>query len=420
MTKNTEPPVFNNEIAERITVARIALLMQMPFWGNLVSRLRVYQEDAKWCPTACTDGRAMYYNPKFVAPLTDKQLIFLLCHEVLHVVFEHLGRANDLSHEKFLGNIAADFAVNQVIVAENIGSPIGQYISFNDLMNYDKNNPKEGTLYDMRFKGWSYEEIYEFLKKNKDELKEKLGAHEFSVHLDLVDGDDDGDDGDGKDSGPKLTAEELQEIKDMMREAVLNAAQAAAGNVPLGIKRLIANLVEPKMNWQEMLTQKIDSQVKSDYSYMKLGRRSFSSDFIFPSMKKQPKIKVFLALDTSGSIGPEEINIFFSEVSGIVQQFPSFEIHVICFDSLAHNYKVFTEDTVNDLFEYVPEGGGGTVVSSVYNFFKEKEIVPEQLVFFTDGEVFDDWGDPDYCDTLFIIKNHREIEASHGESVMYS
>lgn len=416
MTKNTEPPVFNNEIAERITVARIALLMQMPFWGNLVSRLRVYQEDAKWCPTACTDGRAMYYNPKFVAPLTDKQLIFLLCHEVLHVVFEHLGRANDLSHEKFLGNIAADFAVNQVIVAENIGSPIGQYISFNDLMNYDKNNPKEGTLYDMRFKGWSYEEIYEFLKKNKDELKEKLGAHEFSVHLDLVDGDDDGDG--GKDSGPKLTAEELQEIKDMMREAVLNAAQAAAGNVPLGIKRLIANLVEPKMNWQEMLTQKIESQVKSDYTYMKLGRRSFSSDIIFPSMKKQPKVKVHLFLDMSGSIGEEEIRIFFSEVYGIVAQYSSFEICICCWDTQVHGYQVFTEDNIDELSDYQPQGGGGTDLSCVFEYLKEHEIVPEQAVVFTDGEIYN-WGDPDYCDTLFIIKNQREIDAPFGETVKY-
>lgn len=418
MTKNTDHPVINTEVAERITVARIALLMQLPFWGNLVSRLRVYQEESSWCPTACTDGRAMYYNPKFVAPLTDKQLVFLLCHEVLHVVFEHLGRANDLSHEKFLGNLAADFAVNQVIVEESIGAPIGQYISFNDLMNYDKENPKEGTLYDSMFKGWTYEEIYEHLKQNKDELKEKLGDQEFSIHLDLMDGNGEENESD-KGSSPKLTHEELQEIKDMMREAVLNAAQSAAGNIPLGIKRLISDLIDPKMNWQELLTQKIESQVKSDYTYMKLGRRSFSSDIIFPSMKKQPKVKVHLFLDMSGSIGEEEIRIFFSEVYGIVAQYSSFEICICCWDTQVHGYQVFTEDNIDELSDYQPQGGGGTDLSCVFEYLKEHEIVPEQAVVFTDLEIYN-FGDPDYCETLFVVKNSRKgLEAPYGETVYY-
>ena len=121
MSDITTHKVFDNEIAERISVARIALLMRFPFWGNLVSRLRSYQVDSGWCPTACTDGRATYYNPNFIRTLNDKQVIFVFCHEIAHVVLEHLGRSNDLAHDDFLGNLAADFTVNQNVNKEGIG-----------------------------------------------------------------------------------------------------------------------------------------------------------------------------------------------------------------------------------------------------------------------------------------------------------
>ena len=409
--------IIDSKIAERITVGRIALLMRFPFWGNLVSRLRVFQETSDWCPTACTDGRAIYYNPEFVSPLTDKNIIFLFCHEVLHVVLSHLDRTNDSFHDGFIGNLAADYAVNQIVIDEGVGEAIGKHISFKNLMEFNKEENKDGTLYDPMFKGWSYEEIYEHLYKHKDELKDSLGNTSFSLHLELC---DDSNDESGESSKPKLTKQELQEIKDSIYEALLNAAQAVAiGDVPSGIKRLIKNLIEPKMDWRELLTQQVESQVKSDYTYMQLGRRSFSSDIIFPRQQKQPRIKVDLLLDMSGSIGEKEIQIFFSEVAGIVSQYASFEIGVLCWDTQVYNYQTFTEENVNDLMDYEVAGGGGTDLSCVYEFFKEHEIVPAQAVVFTDGEIYD-WGDPDYCETLFIIKNHREVIAPYGETVMYT
>lgn len=414
MTNSVE--VVNKEIAERVTVSRIALLMRYPFWGNLVSRLKVLQETSAWCSTACTDGRNIYYNPNFISTLTDKQLIFVFCHEVMHVVFEHLGRAHNLNHKKLLSNIAADFSVNQVIVSEKIGDHIGDYISMQDLLNFDKVK-KTGTLYDPIFSGMSYEEIYEKLKEHEKELEDNLGSTTFSIHLDFSEDSSEDDESSGS-KKPKLTQEELQEIKDNMREAVLNAAQSSPQNVPIAIKRIIKTLVEPKMDWRELLTQKVESQVKSDYTYMRLGRRSFSSDIIFPSQLKQPKIKVDLALDMSGSIGDTEIKIFFSEVQGIISQYSSFEIGILCWDTKVYNYQKYTEENINDIMEYEPQGGGGTDLSCVFDFYKENEIVPSQLVVFTDGEIYN-WGDDEYCETLFIIKNKREITPPFGESVNY-
>ena len=56
--------------------------------------------------------------------------------------------------------------------------------------------------------------------------------------------------------------------------------------------------------------------------------------------------------------------------------------------------------------EYKVIGGGGTDFVCNWEMMKENDIEPDQFIMFTDGEPFRSWGDPDYCDTLFLIKNN--------------
>lgn len=406
---------------EKFVTARIAMLMKMPFFGNMATRLVLQEEDNEsWCKTAATDGRNIYFNTEFVTKLTDRQIVFLVGHELLHVVYEHCGKnGRGKGYDKQLANIAMDFVVNATCVQEKIGDPIGKMIGKDDLFDGKAGKIKEvGTLYDKRYNDWSFEQVYEDLM-NDPRMQQKQESGEGGASG-APGGFDSHPDGSGEDGSPEISESDLASIRDEMREAVLSAAQAVGiGNVPGNIKRLIGELTEPKMDWREILTAQIESQVKSDYSYMKLGRRSFSSDIIFPSMKREPKVQATLALDMSGSIGPQEIKEFFSEVKGIVEQHSSYEIGVMCWDTQVYNYQVFTEDDGDKIMEYQPAGGGGTDLSCVFEFMKDQEIEPKQLVVFTDGEIYN-WGDPDYCDTLFIIKNYRKVTAPFGESVDYA
>ena len=106
-------------IIDKLVTARIALLLKHPFFGNLATRLKLVNAD-DWCPTAGTDGRHFYYNTKFIDSLTPKEAEFLFGHEVLHNVFEHMlvriGNRNPM-----LWNIAADYAVNQILMEQKIG-----------------------------------------------------------------------------------------------------------------------------------------------------------------------------------------------------------------------------------------------------------------------------------------------------------
>lgn len=389
-------------VREKLITARIALLLKAPFFGNLATRMKLINAD-DWCSTAATDGRNFYYCTEFVEKLPPKQLEFLFGHEVLHVVYDHMGRRQD-RHPK-ISNIAADYCVN----ADLIDQKVGERISIVPL------------LYDPKYKGMSYEEVYDHLMKNVkqvtlDELMEQL----LDEHLDGAGDGDDGEDGDkeGKGKGrPRLTDEEKQAIRDEIREAVLQAANAAgAGNLPAGVKRLIKDLTESVIDWRTLLEQQIQSTIKSDFSWMKTSRRGWHMDAIMPGMLPGTQIDVFIGMDTSGSISERDIKDFLSEIKGIMESYDEYKIHVVTWDTEVYNHQIFTSDNLEDIESYVPAGGGGTDPMCVWQFLKDNDIEPKKLIMFTDYCFFG-WNPEEvepYCDTVWVIKGNPSAEPEFG------
>ena len=392
----------DNAVREKLITARIALLLKAPFFGNLATRMKLINAD-DWCSTAATDGRNFYYCTEFVEKLPPKQLEFLFGHEVLHVVYDHMGRRQD-RHPK-ISNIAADYCVN----ADLIDQKVGERISIVPL------------LYDPKYKGMSYEEVYDHLMKNVkqvtlDELMEQL----LDEHLDGAGDGDDGEDGDkeGKGKGrPRLTDEEKQAIRDEIREAVLQAANAAgAGNLPAGVKRLIKDLTESVIDWRTLLEQQIQSTIKSDFSWMKTSRRGWHMDAIMPGMLPGTQIDVFIGMDTSGSISERDIKDFLSEIKGIMESYDEYKIHVVTWDTEVYNHQIFTSDNLEDIESYVPAGGGGTDPMCVWQFLKDNDIEPKKLIMFTDYCFFG-WNPEEvepYCDTVWVIKGNPSAEPEFG------
>ena len=100
-----------------------------------------------------------------------------------------------------------------------------------------------------------------------------------------------------------------------MKAAVLGAAQSAgAGNVPGGVKRLIEQWTQPKLDWRTLLQQQIESTIKSDFSFQKINRRSWHMDAVLPGMNNDEKIDVAIGIDMSGSISNSMARDFLSEV----------------------------------------------------------------------------------------------------------
>ena len=392
-------------VIDKITTARVGLLLRQPFFGNMATRLKIV-DASEWCDTLATDGRHFYYNRDFINKLTPKKIEFGFAHEVLHCVFDHFGRTS-LSHNRQLANIAQDFAVNQILVDEGIGERITEI----------------KICQDNKYRGMAWEEIYDKLWEQADKIPldafiKGLGEM-LDDHLE-ADGPGDGDEeaeGKGK---PRLSKEDMQKIRDEIKEAMINAASAAgAGNVPAGVERLIKKMTEPKMDWREYLRLNIQSIIRNDYSFSRPNRKSWQTGAILPGMINAETVDVAVFVDMSGSISDADGMAFLSEIKGIMDQYQDYRIELATFDTRVYGHTVITQDNSEDLLTYQLKGGGGTDFMACWEFMKEHDIQPKRIVMFTDGYAMGSWGDPDWAETLFIIKGNKTAVAPFGQTVIY-
>jgi predicted metal-dependent peptidase len=190
-------------------------------------------------------------------------------------------------------------------------------------------------------------------------------------------------------------------------------------DVPDSVKRMINELIAPKMDWRDILRTQLESSLKNDFTFMRPSKRS--GEVIFPGMNKDEQLNIAIALDTSGSISQTMLRDFLSEVQGIMDQYNSYKVTIMQFDTKVYGVEEFHSDDGRTMNEYVLEGGGGTDFDAVYNYMELNDINPDQLVMFTDGYPWESWGNPDYCDSLFVIHSdkQRRIKSPFGVTVHY-
>ena len=395
-------PKLDRVVREKMVTARVGMLLRASFFGNLATRLKLVNAD-EWCPTAATDGRNFYYNSRFVDMLKPKEVEFLFGHEVLHCVYDHFGRRGDRDPQLF--NIANDYCVNADLKKHRVGEFITSV----------------PCLYNPEYEDMSSEEIYDVLYENAEkidinQLLEKL----LDEHLD---GDDetDGGDQDGTGNRPRMSAEERAKVRDEIKEAMLAAAAASdgAGNLPAGVKRILQDLTAPKMSWRELLRMQLESTLKSDYTWMRAGRKGWHMDAIMPGQKPDELIDIAVMIDASGSIDPHMLRDFISETQGIMEQFQSYKIHVGTFDTRVYNTVQYDSENLDSMADYEVEGGGGTDFDCIFEYLKEEQIEPKRLVVFTDGYPFGSWGDENYADTVWILHGTTTIVPPWGQWAYY-
>lgn len=461
-------PAIDKQAVEKLVNARVHMLINHAFFGTLATRLKLINAD-EWLPTLATDGRNFYYNSRFVMKLRKKELVFGFAHEVLHCVYDHFGRREH--REPQLWNIAGDYCINADLVKHNVGEKITTIEILYD------------TKYAGMTAEAVYADLYDKADKiNLDDLIDKLLDDHLDGEGDDGDGqgqggtcptcggsgevedDGDGDGKDGKGKGgkdgkdqkgkgggdgddhddsdghshgngkpcptcggtgrkgrPKLTQEERDRIRDEFKEAVISAAanEPDAGNIPGNVRKMLKDLTEPQMDWRELLQLTLTSAMKDDYTFMRPSRRSWHIDAILPGMNPGEEVEIAVAVDTSGSISDKMLRDFLGEVKGCMEAFTSYKIHVFCFDTDGYEGEQYDSDNIKDIGDFEIKGRGGTDFVAIFDYMKKREIEASRLVVFTDGYPFGSWGDPDYCDTLWIIHGSTTIEAPFGVTAYY-
>ena len=345
--------------------------------------------------TAYTDGANKKYGREFMSKLTDPELRGLILHENLHVALKHIPRfKKEFKDNPQAINVATDYAVNDVIM---------------NLKDQDLCKLPEGGLYDAKYHNWSVREIYEDLKKQQKENKDSGKGESLGKTLDEH----------GFEDAQNMTDEEAKEMSGKIDKA-LREGGILAGRMGAKIPRVIGDMLEPKVNWREVLREFVSSATKGsdEYTWRKFNKRQMANDIYLPSMENESIGELIVAIDTSGSIGGRELTEFASELASICSVSTPSKVRVLWWDTNVHGEQVFLPehyDNIKDLLK--PQGGGGTMVSCVSEYLNKQRVEAEAVIVFTDGYVEDDITWNLKCPTLWLVTQNNNFVAPSGKVV---
>jgi len=336
----------------RILKARIRLLLDQPFFGNLLLYLEPVEKNDMAIPTMATDGQHLFYHPDFVMNLPESHLIGVMVHEVGHIALRHLARRQSRHPMKW--NFAADYAVNDLILST---------INFRGRPVFEL--PK-GILYNPDWHDQTAEWVY-------NQLPEQGGNSGNGEPVTL---DDHGEWGNWEKKESEETKE--QEWKDRIARVATDAR--TRGKLPGNWQTVINDFLQPKLDWRSILTDMIVSNAKNDYRLSPPNKKHLWRGFYLPSLQGE-EITVAMYIDVSGSISDKEIQEALSEVHGICEQFPDFTIYLRAFDTrITGAWELHPFDQV----PRVISGRGGTDFSEI---IQDVEKLPvSMLVIFSDLE----------------------------------
>lgn len=386
--------------------------------------------------TAYTDGVNKRYSLKFMETLTDPERRALILHENLHVALKHLLHgASMFKEDRKLANVAADFVVNDVIM------------NIKDQLSSNSNEPlltlPLGGVYDEKFSNWSMRQVYDYLRKKKEERqKDKPNNADGEPCKDgtptkgdgekpdkYYDGDTDFDgalgDNDEHDFEKMLeglSQEEAKEISESIERA-LREGGILAGRLGAKIPRQIQDLLTPKVNWRDELRDFVTSSIKGkdEFTWRKLNRRSIANDLISPSVENETIGRIIVAIDTSGSIGSDQITEFATELASICETCEPDEIVVLWWDTQVHGEQVIDSGKYSALKDILkPMGGGGTRVSCVSEYIQKEQLSADCVMVFTDGYVESNPVWSISSPTLWLVTMSNHFEPPVGKKVKFS
>ena len=373
----TLDPADEKRIDRLLAKARTALVLEHPFIGNVALNMPFVKDYT--CRTAWTNGKRIGYNPHFIDSLNDEERKFVVAHECLHPMLEHTFRRGGRHHKKW--NQAGDYVINKLLKDEGIGKLV------------------KGCL-------------------DNDQLHQAGGGTTDGIYNLLPEPDDDGNNGHGEplddcrdtEGSPADQAQAEAEWK----VRVAQAAQAAKmmGKMSAGMQRLVDDVLQPKVDWREVLRKFVEKCKSDQRSWARPNRRFLSQGLYLPSVSGESLGEIAIAVDCSGSIDQETISQFAAEIRTIKEDGNPTRIHVVYFDSEVSHYESYGRD---DDLDIKPHGGGGTAFSPVFTYFAEHDIDPVACIFLTDLCCNDFGNMPDYP-VLWVSTD--EGTAPFGEVVL--
>lgn len=400
--------------------AVLNLVLQFSTYAQFLIRVGYEYKDIGQA-VACTDGKTVYLNDRLIAEInsdpiklntkTNKQvdctigkqeMMFVLCHELMHLLTATLDRAENLGIPKKvvngdvvneikmkMWNVATDYAINSLLVNNMEGcctkKPIGKIL--------------QGALYEEKYRDMTAEEIYKKLEKDSNISIIELGSSGLPFELDKhMNIDDD-----------IIKSDLVNKINDVF-------GSRDNGTSNLSIDRFVQDVMKPiPFDWKKALNKYIRGWIKENYTWNKPSRAGIANGLILPSYGKSPKIHMAIAVDTSGSISNKELQTMFNHVTTILSVFNNFEIDLWCCGSRVYqeSFVTYTKQNRHKIKDFKVMSDGGNDMRENFDFIKKhyKGNYPDVFVCLTDGfdPVNKDEETTCPCPVIWLIVDHPDF-----------
>jgi predicted metal-dependent peptidase len=400
---------------QRIEKVHVALMRHKKFclFSGLFMVGKVTVEESM--PTAATDGINVFYGRAFVDRLDDKQLGFLILHEAMHKAYRHLTTWEKLfKKNKDLANAACDYVINLQIQDHDPDQEVVR-------MPTDEEGNVMGLI-DERFRGMDAHQVFLILEKEEDGRGGSGGSHKSEGgNKSAPHGSVKGFDEHLWEEAGQMDAKEAEQIAKEIDNALRQGA-LLAGKMNGGVSRDIQELLNPKIDWREVLRDFVKQIAKGhdDSSWRRFNKRLLGSGIYMPTAISQRMECIAVAVDTSGSIGGEVLSEFLSEIKSICEEVTPQKVELMYWDSHVAGHETYEDGAVQTLTDSTkPRGGGGTDPSCVIKFMGDKQINPDCVVVVTDGCFYDGEGDWSKVSAplLWCIKDNKRFTHKYGKAV---
>lgn len=404
--------------------------------------------------TAATDGRNKFYGRDFFSRLNQAETVAVVLHECLHVFLLHSIRFQTIMREDpITGNAALDYVVNAIIVAINDKVKARTNKDFAVL-------PKQG-LYDAKFKGWSAQEVYDYLTRGKPPVRQpqpgqgkpgqgqgqgkpqRNGDESVTVegktyslkpqdsHDEMSKRRDKGSSADAQNKSDEQsdwermnTDMDADEEAQLQRDVQAAARQGAiiAGQMGVKLPRAVTEMLKVPVDWRKELEEWSADNMhgKSSLSWRSYRPQRVIDDLYFPAQYDESMGEVIIPIDTSGSIDDKMLALFAGHIAQICEARQPSQVRVLWWDTKVHGEQVFMPGEYANIANMLkPLGGGGTEVSCVSRYITKQGYNPQAIVVLTDGHVEGDIKWSADIPTLWAVTDNTAFTAPPGGRAIF-
>lgn len=361
-------------LRDRINKSKVRLFQKdgMIFYSALLAQLKIeIVANIPWI--AATNGTRIVFNPERCEEISNPQLLGTIFHELLHVVFDHVGRSKIKGLNPQAWNYAGDYLINMEVKDRGFELP-------------------DGALLDYKFKGKGTKEIYDIIYDPNEEY----------IDLDLYQ------------LSPEEGEQEQNEkvINNLIKAATqVKIMTGSYDQIPGELKRQLDKLINPRLPWQSLLQRYVQNYAKNDYSWKRPNKR-YWPDMYLPSLYSESVGSIHAYVDVSGSISQEYATKFISEITGLFYTLNPERLKIVSFDTKINTEQDFVPGDCPNI-EII--GGGGTDLKDVIEHIETNN--PTVSLIFTDGYFHKPNLSRIKNDLLWLIYDNDTFEIEKGEII---